>query len=58
MVGQMLVKLDGNCSFQGFTQERKVGDWPIVVKLLGVQTRLFEDGSDGGCFEAGGNCSR
>lgn len=58
MVGQMLMKLGGDCSFQGFAKERKVGDRSVVVQLLRVQTRLLEDGSDGGGFEAGGNYSR
>ena len=54
MVGHMLVELGGDCSFQDFAEERKVGDWPIVVRVVGVQTRLFEDRSDRGGFETGG----
>lgn len=54
MVGHMLVELGGDCSFQDFAEERKVGDWPMVVQIIRVQTRLFEDRSDRGGFETGG----
>lgn len=58
MVGHMLMKLGGHCSFQDFTKERKVGDRAVIVELVGVETGLLEDGCDGGCFEAGGDETR
>lgn len=33
MVGHVLLQLCGNCSLQGLTQERKVGDLPVVVEF-------------------------
>jgi len=36
------------------SKEREVGNRP-VVEIIRVQTRLLENGNDGGDFEAGGN---
>ena len=55
MVGQVLMELRGHCSFQNLTVERKVGNWPVVVKVNRVQSRLFEDRCHGCNFEARGN---
>ena len=41
MVGHVLMKLCGDNSFQGLAEERKVGDWPVVRKVIRVQTRLL-----------------
>ena len=43
MVGQVLMKLHGHCSFQKLTVERKVGNRPVVAEVNRVQSRLFED---------------
>ncbi len=29
---------------RSFFEERKVGDWPVVVEVIEVQINLFEDG--------------
>ena len=58
MVGQVLMKLHGHCSFQKLTVERKVGNRLVVVEVNRDQSRLFEDRSDGCNFEAGGNSAR
>ena len=49
------MELGCHYSFQEFTTERKVGDWPVVVEVSRVQSRLFEDGSDRCGFEGGRN---
>ena len=36
----------------------KVGDWPVVIEVRGVESRLFEDGSDRCDLETGGNSAR
>ena len=54
MVGHVLMKLCSYCSFQCLTEERKVGDWPVAGEVIRVQTRLLQDGGNGGNFEAGG----
>ncbi len=46
MVGHMLVDLVGNCSFQDFAEEGKVGDRLVVVKVSWVQTGFFQNGGD------------
>ena len=57
MVGHVLPELGGNCSFQDIAQERKVGDWSMVMQVVWVQTWLLEDGGDRSCFEDGQNLS-
>lgn len=57
MVGQMLMELARHCSFQDLTEERKVGDRPKVFEVISVQTRLLQNGSDGGDFKTGGHCT-
>ena len=58
MVGQVLMELGSHCSFQDLAEERKVGDRPKVVEVIRVQTRLFQDRSDGGHFKTRGDCAR
>ena len=41
VVGHVVMKLYGNNSFQGFTEEGKVGDGAVVVEFIGVQARLL-----------------
>ena len=36
VVRHVVMKLYGNNSFQGLTEEGKVGDWPVVAKVIGV----------------------
>lgn len=50
--------LGGHCPFQGLAQERKVGDWPVVIGVVGVETEFLEGGSDGSRFESGRNNTR
>ena len=47
--------VDGVGLPQEFAVKWKVGDRPVVVEVRGVESRLFEDGSDRCDFEAGGN---
>ena len=54
MVGHVLMELCSYCSFQGLAEERKVGDRPVVCKVIRVQTRLLQDGGNRGNFETGG----
>ena len=54
MDGHVLMKLCCYRSFQGLAEERKVGNWPVVVEVIRVQTRLLQDGGDRSNFEAGG----
>lgn len=46
VVGHVVMKLYGNYSFQGLAEERQVGDWPVVAKVIRVQARLLQDGGN------------
>lgn len=46
MVGHVMVELVGDCSFQDFTKEGKVGDWPVVVKVSWVKSGFLQNGGD------------
>lgn len=37
----MMRKLDSNCSFQDLAEERKVGDQPVVVEVIGGPNQAF-----------------
>lgn len=58
MVEHVMMKLCSDCSFQDLSEERKVGDQQVVVKVIEVQTRLFEECGDRGNLETGGHCAR
>lgn len=55
MVEHVMMKLRSDCSFQNLSEERKVGDQHVVVKVIEVQTRLFEERGDRGNLETGGH---
>lgn len=58
MVEHVMMKLCGDCSFQDLSEERKVGDQQVVVvKVIEVQTRLFEECGDRGNLETDGRCA-
>lgn len=57
MVEHVMMKLCSNCSFQDLSEKRKVGDQQVVVKVIEVQTRLFEECGDRGNLETGGHCA-
>ena len=40
------MELVSDRSFLELAEERRVGDRPEVIEVVGVQTRLFEDWSD------------
>jgi len=48
------MELNGLYSFQDLAKKNEVGNQPLVVETIRVQTRLLENGNDGGNFEAGG----
>ena len=54
VVRHVLMELRCYCSFQGLTEERKVGYRPVVSEVIRVKTGLLQDGGNGGSFEAGG----
>lgn len=57
LMAEHVIKLCSECSFQDLSEERKVGDHLVVVKVIEVQTRLFEECGDRGNLETGGHCA-
>ena len=55
---EMGVELSGDDAFQGFGEEREVGDGAVVREVGWVQGGLFEDGSDGGEFVDSGEVTK
>lgn len=46
MVGHVMVELVSDSSFQDFTKEGKVGDWPVVVEVNWVKSGFLQNGGD------------
>ena len=49
------MKLGGDNAFQGFREERQVGDRKVAGEVGWIKGGLFEDGGDGGSFVDRGN---
>lgn len=52
------LKLSSNNSLKHLGDEREIRNGPVVVEVLRISTRFFEDRRDCGQFESGGYSSR